>query len=177
MDSYLRDEFGSGVFKVGLYDENDVERGIYEYNVGGESEYVHPSEAANQELKELKDMIELRSAIQYLINPNREFHMKVILALLAKRQRRHSSSSQLRDILADINKSRKPQNPSLGLPASWVDESAASLVRGLFRMNLQTVKDAQSSTQETQEHPNDAENEAVHQDEQIVHPTGPDRKP
>ena len=62
IESYIRENFGAGEFKVVIYDENDVERGKYSCNVGGADEYVHPS----QELADFKEIAKLASAIMDL---------------------------------------------------------------------------------------------------------------
>ncbi|MFC1715571.1 hypothetical protein ACFL6S_18010 [Candidatus Poribacteria bacterium] len=55
IESYIRQEFGSGFFEVGLY-ENCCEIGRYEYNLGGAAPYVHQSKASDHEDSEPEDL-------------------------------------------------------------------------------------------------------------------------
>lgn len=80
IESYLRDKFGAGDFTAVIYDENDIERGKYKCPVGGDYEYIHPSEYVNQELEDFKDMVKLVSAISGTILTD-EVQIKLIAAL------------------------------------------------------------------------------------------------
>ena len=55
MESYLLEKFGSGVFEVGLYDENNFELERFRYHVGGGPEYIHTPKASDDEDSEPKD--------------------------------------------------------------------------------------------------------------------------
>ena len=55
MESYIRQEFGSGTFEVGLYDENNSELERFRYHIGGAPEYIHSPKASDDEDSEPKD--------------------------------------------------------------------------------------------------------------------------
>ncbi len=57
MESYIQEEFGSGIFEAALYDENNAELGRYKYFIGGAPEYIHYSKASDDEDSELKDPV------------------------------------------------------------------------------------------------------------------------
>ena len=88
MESYLQETFGAGTFEVGLYDENDIERGKYRYHIGGADKYIHPSEYVNQDLEDSKDMVKLASTMRDIMEPNREFHKDLLQRYLVALSRR-----------------------------------------------------------------------------------------
>jgi len=57
IESYIQEEFGSGVFEVGLYDENSSEIGRYRYYISGAPEYIHTPKASGHKDSESEDPI------------------------------------------------------------------------------------------------------------------------
>lgn len=57
IESYIQENFGSGTFEVGLYDENNSELGRYRYYIGGAPEYIHTSKASDDEDSDIEDQI------------------------------------------------------------------------------------------------------------------------
>jgi len=55
IEPYIRERFGSGIFEVGFYDENNSELGRYRYHIGGAPEYIHSPKASDDEDSEPKD--------------------------------------------------------------------------------------------------------------------------
>jgi len=168
IESYLREEFGSGEFEAVFYDENDVERGKYKCPVGGAEEYIHPSEYVDQELEDIKNMAKLVS----IMAPNRDDTELYMLLLLALSQNRRRYSGKPGNTPVETPKS---QEQSPGRPI-WIDQETAKAFKGLSRLNAQTVADTRSSTvdQAATTHPHDADSEAAHQIKQPTHPSESD---
>ena len=174
IESYLREEFGSGEFEAVFYDENDVERGKYKCPIGGAEEYIHPSEYVNQELEDIKDMVKLVSTMRSIMAPKRDNTELYMLLLIALSQNRRWYSGKSGNTPVETPKSQE-QSPGRLI---WIDPETAKVFKGLSRLNAQTVADTRSSTvdQAATKHPHDADSEAAHQIKQPTHPSESDDK-